>query len=283
MAADRDLAREVAAASPRLRFDHALVAAFDLAAAKSEFESLGFTVIAGGQHSGGLTENALVTFADGNYLELIAPTSRELLERPPPPGPGNYLFLFDAGEGFVGYAFDAPNLDAEVRRLRSNGIDIGDPQPGGRRRPDGVELAWRTAMLPDTRSPFFVVDDTPRERRIREESEITTHPNRAEGVIGIVVPVQNLERAVARHEAILGVPSKPGLPGPGAAMAEFQIGGFRLSLAAPEGDASPLAEHLAHHGQVPYQVQIRTSSPTHVAGLEARGARIELVQDPRSL
>jgi hypothetical protein len=268
----------VAVASARLRFDHALVAAFDLAAAKAEFESLGFTVIPGGQHSGGLTENALVTFAQGNYLELIAPTSRELLEHPPQPGPSNYLFLFNSGEGFAGYAFDAPNLNAEVERVRSNGIDIGDPQPGGRRRPDGVQLAWRTAMLPDTRSPFFLTDDTPRDRRIREDSEITTHPNGAVGVTGIVIPVENLERAVAWHEVFLGVPSRAGSSRVGAAIAEFQIGGFSLMLAEPEGKASPLSEFLARRGPVPYQVQIRTTRPQHVASLEARGARIELVQ-----
>ena len=265
-------------ASDRLQFDHALVAAFDLAAAQSEFEAVGFTVISGGQHSGGLTENALVTFADGNYLELIAPTSRELLEHPPQPGPGNYLILFGSGEGFAGYAFDAPNLIAEVKRVRSNGIEISDPQPGGRRRPDGVELRWRTAMLPETRSPFFLTDDSPRERRIRTEYEITLHSNGAQGVIGVVVPVQNLGQAVAWHEALLGIPSTPGRPRPEAATADFHIGGFRLSLAEPEGESSPLAEHLARRGQVPYQVQIRTSSPKHVADLEARGSRIELVQ-----
>ncbi|HLF37689.1 MAG TPA: VOC family protein [Anaerolineales bacterium] len=268
----------MAVASARLRFDHTLVAVFDLAAAKSEFEALGFTVISGGQHSGGLTENALVTFADGNYLELIAPTSLELLDRPPQPGPGNYLFLFSSGEGFAGYAFDASNLRAEVARVRSNGIDLGDPQPGGRRRPDGVKLAWRTAMLPDTRSPFFLTDDTPRDRRVREDFEITTHPNGAVGVIGIVIPVENLERAVAWHEVLLGVPSRPGSSGVGAATAEFQIGGFGLTLAEPEGKPSPLADHLARRGQVPYQVRIRTTNLLHVAGLEARGARIELVQ-----
>lgn len=267
----------MAARLPQMRFDHALIAVLDLAAAKVEFEALGFTVVLGGQHSGGLTENALVTFADGNYLELIAPTSRELLERPPGPGPGNYLFLFDSGEGFAGYAFDAPSLDAEVRRVRLNGIDIGDPQSGGRRRPDGVELAWRTAMLPNTRSPFFLTDDTPRERRIRAISEITSHPNGALGVIGIVVPVHNLEQALAWHEVLLGIPSVPGRPGSGAVTADFQIGDSRLTLAEPEGEASPLAMQLARRGELPYMVQIRTASPGQVASLEARGARIELV------
>jgi len=262
----------------RLRFDHALVAVFDLAAAKSEFEALGFTVISGGQHSGGLTENALVTFADGNYLELIAPTRLELLDRPPQPGPANYLLLFGSGEGFAGYAFDAPNLNAEVERVRSTGIEIGDPQPGGRRRPDGVELAWRTAMLPDTRSPFFLTDDTPRDRRIRKETEITTHSNGAVGVVGMVIPVENLERAVAWHDKLLGVPSTPGLPGPGATTADTQIGEFRLKLVEPESEAGPLTTHLARRGRVPYQIQIRTTSPQNIGGLEARQARIELLQ-----
>src|SRR5207249_370550 len=36
--------------------------------------ALGFTVVPGGVHAGGLTHNALIPFADGRYLELLALT-----------------------------------------------------------------------------------------------------------------------------------------------------------------------------------------------------------------
>lgn len=145
-----------------MKFDHAIIAVHDLDQARATFRSHGFTVVKGGEHASGYTHNALIVFADGAYLELMAPTDPKLLANPQPPVPGNYLSLFEAGEGIAGYAFRTPDLDGQVRRVRQAGIEIGDPQSGGRRRPDGVELRWRTAMFADMSLPFLVSDDTPR-------------------------------------------------------------------------------------------------------------------------
>ena len=53
-------------------FDHVVLVVLDLDAAVAEHRERGFTVTPGGEHAGGLTHNALVGFADGSYLELIA-------------------------------------------------------------------------------------------------------------------------------------------------------------------------------------------------------------------
>src|SRR6202165_1282689 len=44
----------------------------DLASAVSDHRRRGFTVTPGGEHADGTTHNALITFADGSYLELVA-------------------------------------------------------------------------------------------------------------------------------------------------------------------------------------------------------------------
>ena len=65
-----------------LRFDHAVVVVSSLEQATHEFTVAGFTVIPGGQHDVLPTENALVCFADGSYLELLAtrnPATRDEL------------------------------------------------------------------------------------------------------------------------------------------------------------------------------------------------------------
>src|SRR4030067_3408410 len=59
-----------------LIFDHAILVVNILPVALRQFPQLGFTVTSGGVHAGGLTHNALIAFADGAYLELLATTRR---------------------------------------------------------------------------------------------------------------------------------------------------------------------------------------------------------------
>src|SRR5439155_1412482 len=51
--------------------DHIVIAVPDLAAARTSYAALGFTVVPGGRHPVG-THNALIAFGDGSYVELIA-------------------------------------------------------------------------------------------------------------------------------------------------------------------------------------------------------------------
>ncbi len=54
-----------------LAVDHIVIMVPDLNAAIRDYTELGFTVIPGGSHPAG-THNALIAFADGAYIELIA-------------------------------------------------------------------------------------------------------------------------------------------------------------------------------------------------------------------
>ena len=51
--------------------DHLVIMVQDLDRAAKDYERLGFTVVAGGKHPVG-SHNALIAFADGSYLEIIA-------------------------------------------------------------------------------------------------------------------------------------------------------------------------------------------------------------------
>ena len=55
-----------------LQLDHLVILVRDLESAIADYTALGFTVQRGGTHADGATHNALVGFADGSYLELIA-------------------------------------------------------------------------------------------------------------------------------------------------------------------------------------------------------------------
>jgi hypothetical protein len=52
--------------------DHVVIVVRDLAQASADFAAAGFTVTPGGEHADGATHNALIPFADGAYIELIA-------------------------------------------------------------------------------------------------------------------------------------------------------------------------------------------------------------------
>ena len=52
--------------------DHLVILVGELEDAIASYEELGFRVTPGGEHADGLTRNALVPFADGTYLELVA-------------------------------------------------------------------------------------------------------------------------------------------------------------------------------------------------------------------
>jgi catechol 2,3-dioxygenase-like lactoylglutathione lyase family enzyme len=117
--------------------DHIVIAVRDLERAAVNFSKAGFTVTPGGEHSGGVTHNALIALADGSYFELIA------WKRPPDTPDNGWWRCLQAGEGFIDYALRADDLDAEVARLRDAGLDVPDPVAGGRTRPDGQRVEWQ--------------------------------------------------------------------------------------------------------------------------------------------
>lgn len=56
----------------RFRFDHAVIMVDDLKNAVADYQTLGFTVLPGGAHENNPSHNALISLADGSYLELFA-------------------------------------------------------------------------------------------------------------------------------------------------------------------------------------------------------------------
>lgn len=100
-----------------------------------------FTISEGGVHADGKTENKLVLFADGSYLELIAfinddPKHREGHWWDKPYGVVDYA-LTTSDEGFGELAGIKERLSKT-----DTGIGYTDPKDGGRRKPNGQELQW---------------------------------------------------------------------------------------------------------------------------------------------
>ena len=232
-----------------LLLDHAVILVNDLDAAIADYRALGFTVRRGGTHAGGATHNALVGFADGSYLELIAFLLR---------GSGH---RWDAAaargrEGFIDFALLPDSVAAVVEGARSRGLAYQGPQDGGRLRPDGERLQWQTGTPPTPDLPFLCGDVTPRALRV-PEGDVRVHANGVLGVAAITLAVADLAASLARWQALLG-PQLPAteqplaLPGLGLQQAVLPLGSTRLVLVAPGPDAADsaaLRAHLAGRGE----------------------------------
>lgn len=189
-----------------LRFDHAIILVHDLQKSIAHYHAQGFNPFFGGEHAGGKTHNALIVFADGSYLELLAPTSPALLNDIDPNDHTSFLFLLTQSEGLGGYALLSGGLEPDVAAMQGRGLGVTLSAPNGRARPDGKMLRWRTAALDDgTMTPFFIQDETPRVLRVPDEASITEQPNGTTGVAALTIGVPELAAGIHDYEMMTGI------------------------------------------------------------------------------
>jgi catechol 2,3-dioxygenase-like lactoylglutathione lyase family enzyme len=258
--------------------DHVVIAVRDLARASADYARLGFTVTPGGEHTGGATHNALVSFADGSYLELIA------FREPDRPQEHKWWGRFAKGEGTVDFALLTDDVQAEATRLQAAGIATDDPQDGGRLRPDGQRIAWRNLSLaaPGSPLPFVIEDVTERALRV-PPGAATEHANGATGVAGLVLLVADLDRTAEPFTALLetsGEPSAPTIEGVRRAR-RFRLGRQWIELAEAEPGAAALQRHITERGAGPYVIILAGAAPETAAFPSdlAHGARIRFGGD----
>src|SRR3954447_13472101 len=123
--------------------DHIVILVRDLAQAIADYERLGFTVTPGGTHSGGVTHNALISFADGTYFELIAFT------KPDQPADHRWYARLAIGEGLVDYCLASDDLKADSAAVNNPRLGYASVTEQGRARPDGQQLQWRAIRPAD--------------------------------------------------------------------------------------------------------------------------------------
>jgi len=262
-----------------LSLDHIVIAVHDLEQTIVDYAALGFQVLRGGDHPGRSTHNALVVFADGSYLELIA-------WRSPAPQERWWQLLQRHGEGIVDYALLPPGTAATVAGAARRGLQLAGPLDGGRLRPDGERLHWQTARPATADLPFLCGDITPRRLRV-PEGGARVHANGALGVSSLAIAVHDLDATLSRYRALLGEGAAVGpavvLPGSGVRVALVRIGQSALVLTSPRdpagGPSSPLAQRLATRGEGPYAFVLRNPDVARSGDLldaaRAHGALIE--------
>jgi len=253
-----------------LGIDHIVLVVRDLAQAVDDYSRAGFTVTPGGEHTGGLTHNALIGFDDGVYLEIIAFKDPSRLQD------HSWWPRLARGEGLVDYALLSDNLQGDAAAFQQRGLAIGNVQPGSRVRPDGQQVAWRVLhperQLGQTVLPFVIEDVTPRSLRV-PHAAAAQHPLAVSGVAGLRLVVQDLATSTASLAALLGSagPASSAQVDPAVGtVVRLQIGDQWLELVQPHNRTDALGRSLAQRGVSPYQVVL------HAAGSTAGTATREL-------
>ena len=253
--------------------DHVVIAVADLARAVEDYRALGFTVVPGGRHPGRTSHNALVSFEDGSYLELIAWTE---------PGPAERWYNGHArhGDGLMDFALVPEDVPLAVREARERGLELDGPKEGGRARPDGQQVKWQAARQKTFDLPFLCGDVTPRALRV-PEGEARSHANGVRGIARVTVDVHDPEVSKERYAALLG--PKVGrdgaeqerddpslvLPASGLRAAIVKIGRTEILLLSPSAEANDsapivrtLRARLATRGEGPMALVLRGAAKT---------------------
>jgi hypothetical protein len=253
--------------------DHIVIAVRDLATASADYAAAGFTVTPGGEHAGGATHNALISFGDGAYFELIA------FKNPDQPQEHRWWSLLSKGEGLVDFALLSDDLARESARLSAAGLSA-NLRDGGRLRPDGQRIAWRSFSLestPPARLPFVIEDVTARNLRV-PDGAATSHPLGVTGVAGVVVAVSDLAQSAPAFATLLdndGTETSPSIDGAAAAR-RFPLGTQWIELVQPTS-GSALAQHISTRGDGPYEIVLTgTGAPTTLPNSATHGARIRV-------
>lgn len=258
------------------QIDHIVILVTELEQAIADYTALGFTVVPGGDHPGGATHNALVSFNDAAYFELIA------FKRPA--AEHRWWHKGRAGEGLLDYALLPGAIDEDMAAARDRGLALEGPTPGGRRRPDGVQVAWQIGRAPTADLPFLCFDVTPRALRV-PEGTARRHANGATGIAGITVVVADLDRSVQRYRALLGSAAqneRVELGQGNIRRARFRLGNAEITLAQPpdsgDGTAADLSGYREARGEGPYAVALYGLDAQAAGPLDTRlthGAQLE--------
>jgi len=266
------------ASAASLKVDHVTVAGHDLARLSRLFAQAGLPVEYGGKHSNGQTEMALASFADGSYLELIAP-------QPGADASAHWWGKFMIGDaGPCAWAIATDDLPRDLDRFRAAGI-AARSQKSGRRRPDGVELAWETATIgPEPQGslfPFLIHDETPRERRVYPKNRPTLPE--ISGAAYVVVAVRDLDHVIAQYRAAFGLPAPEIQPDAflGARLAIFRDA--PVALAAPAAADSWLATRLQKFGEAPCALVLRSQQAFPASAASKWGAEAVAWMAPERL
>lgn len=166
---------------PLITLDHLVVPVDDVDSAGAAWSAAGHDVRAGGRHGHVPTQNVLIPVADGTYIELLGPVrttwpprlrrlwqaSRwDRVARRRSAVATRFLRLLASSDTPADACLSVTPLAATVDAARAAGLEVSDPIPMERVRPDGQRPAWALAVPSSPDLPFAIEDRTNRDLRV---------------------------------------------------------------------------------------------------------------------
>jgi hypothetical protein len=201
-----------------------------------------FTITPGGRHADNKTENKLILFQDGSYIELIA-----FIDDEPKHREGHWWG--EKKNGIIDFACTTDE-DAVVHwtmmneRLKKAGGDMrySAPRQGGRVKDTGENVIWKVTFPPTSvrrgELPFFCHDVTSRNLRVPITAESVKHPSGAYGIKSLHVMLSS-ERALELgdvYPAVLDVENNAGRFEVGSVHPVERASPPKLRLQTPRGE-----------------------------------------------
>ena len=134
------------------KLDHLMYAVPDLESGMQQiFDLTGVAPVMGGSHPSIGTRNALLSFGEDQYLEIIAPDPQQDLA-----GTTGELLAQHPESGIRAWAVSTGDFMAVRQAAAAMQVASRDIINMARTAPDGVELAWQLLFLNDAQWPFFI-------------------------------------------------------------------------------------------------------------------------------
>ncbi len=203
-----------------LQLDHVVILVKDLEEAIKQYQKEGFKVSRGGRHDNGVTENALIHFKNGTFLELLALRKRWKTHF--------IKLLFQIGyfkidsqslrfgfqqrfvgkalyslEGIIDFCLLATASEQDFLEIKQRNINTTHLIPMQRLKPDGQLLRWKIFAPFSPYLPFVM---TPYEPPFSPLPANLEHSNGIQGIekISVCVPENEFEGAVQAYIQLLG-------------------------------------------------------------------------------
>lgn len=200
-----------------LLFDHLVVKVGHLPGAIKSYTDAGFTVSKGGTHRFGLSENALIFFSDGTFIELLSvkkgirPLLLRLFAKTRAFRSLKYsrkwgLFhrFYDRAlslpDGVIDFCLLTDELPNELNRIENEGLFVTKPFPASRKRPDGTVVKWDMASTLLTELPFM---RSPYRPFFQPSEDMVTHANGVTGIDAICLLALDFKEMVRNLSSVL--------------------------------------------------------------------------------
>lgn len=201
-------------------FDHVVHIVHDLAQATRDFQEQGFTVTPGGVHFKGISENNLIFFQDGSFIELLAlrnglnASALRLIHHTKqfkrwqysPKYGVAYRFYnraMEQPEGLTDFCLLVSDPAAAYSRIQNEGVFLTAMLEAGRKKPDGCVVQWKMFAPYIADLPFLRSDYTPKRAL---PSAATQHANGITGISAIHQLALDFKDSLAKYTTLLGFP-----------------------------------------------------------------------------